>query len=777
MKKIIAVKELAQFLYSSGDLTREFFSNKNDNDGKKAHSYLQNKYNDDSKKEYYIKHEFKYKDDDFVIHGFIDGVLNEDGEIILEEIKSTQTKLKTIDLDYHKEYLAQLMLYAYLYTNINMLDNINLRLTYIHVPDYETRSFNLEKTFSELETFFYDTIERYLEWLKLVDETNDNTLETLKNIKFPFEEKREGQFELMKATYYTLTHDDILYAIAPTGIGKTMATMFSALKTITKKNEKLFYLTAKSMGKSVVRESINLLLEKGLKLKAIILTSKATSCLACEKVCKPDKCKYAKGYFDRLRNAVEDIYKHENLLSEDKIKEYAIKYNICPFEFSLDLSEFCDLIVCDYNYVFDPKAHLIRYFEDDAYKVKILCDEAHNLVDRSREMYSAELAHTAVIELCERLMMYDKTLFQKKNSLNRILKEYDDIMSENLFYYSYYLDDALINILKQIENISFNILTDNQEFEERDEALINYFALKDLLDTCEYFNQNHMFMIKKIDKVYYIEIRCFDASEFVLDTIKTSKLGIVFFSATMYPINYYMDLLTKGNGKYLTLESPFDPKRLKLIVNDSISTKYKDRENTLIEIIDTIKTLVNSKRGNYIAFFPSYKYIELVYDKLKDLDTTIIVQNRLMNEIDRKNVLEMFKDTYNPHLGLFVLGGSFSEGVDFQGDLLNGVVIVGVALPMVCIENNLLQEFFEKKYDKGFDYAYTYPGFNRVIQAAGRVIRTFSDYGVVILIDKRYKYRTYTSLMPKSWSLRESITERLELKESLADFWSEYEND
>ncbi len=775
MKRTIAVKELAQFLYSSGDLTREFFSNKTNLDGKKAHSFLQNQYNDESKKEYYIKSEFKYKENEFLIHGFIDGVIDENGTTVLEEIKSTQTKLKTIDLDFHKEYLAQLLLYAYLYTNINLLDTINIRLTYIHTPDYETKSIDMVKTRDELETFFLDTIERYTSWLSLLDDTNNQTLSTLKNIKFPFETKREGQHDLMRATYYTLNNKSILYAIAPTGIGKTMATLFSGLKTINKRDEKLFYLTAKSMGKSVVRDSINLLLDKGLKLKAIILTSKAKACLTGEKICKPDKCKYAKGYFDRLRSAVEDIYVHESLLSEEKIKEYAIKYNICPFEFSLDLSEFCDLIVCDYNYVFDPKAHLIRYFEDNKYKVKILCDEAHNLVDRSREMYSSSLIHTDIINLIECLMQFDKTLFRKKNVLLNMLKEFEDIMSENLYYYSHYLDEGLVNLLRQIENISFNIFADHEEFEGRDDALIYYFNLKDLLDTIEYYSENHLFMIKKVDNVFHIEVRCMDASSFLTDTINTSSLGVVFFSATMYPINYYMDLLTKGNGKYLTLESPFDSSRLKLIVNDTISTKYKDRENTIDEIASTIRTLVKSKNGNYIAFFPSYKYIELVFDKLKDLDTTIIIQNRLMNEKDRENVLEMFKNTREPHLGLFVLGGSFSEGVDLKGDLLNGVIVVGVALPMVNIENNLLQEFFENKYGKGFDYAYTYPGFTKVIQAAGRVIRTFSDYGVVILVDRRYKYHTYTSLMPNNWNHRKIINDKEELLETLEAFWLEYE--
>ena len=775
MEKVIAVKELAQFLYSSGDLTNEFFSNKSNLDGKHAHTYLQNKYNDESKKEYYIKHEFTYKDDKFIIHGFIDGVLLENNKLILEEIKSTQNQLKNITLEYHKEYLAQLLIYAYLYANINSLDKINIRLTYIHIPEYQTKSFDLLKTYSELETFFYDSIERYSSWLHLVDSSEEEALLTLKNIKFPFDSKRPGQFELMKATYYTLSHNNILYAIAPTGIGKTMATLFPSLKTIKKRSDKLFYLTAKTMGKTVVKDSVRLLESKGLKLKSIVLSSKAKSCLTEARICKPEKCIYAKGYFDRLRLAIEDIYKNETLFDEDIIKKYAIKHNICPFEFSLDLSEFCDLIICDYNYVFDPKAHLIRYFEDDTYKSYILCDEAHNLVDRSREMYSSMLSNKDVNKLIDILVQFDKTLFRKRTILTDILKEYDEIMSENLYYYSHFLDEKLLSVLNQIETISFNLLTDYEEFSERDDALEFYFNLKDFIDTAEFFSTNHMFMIKKENNEYFIEIKCMDASEYLLNTIKQSTKGIVFFSATMYPIDYYMDLLTKGDGKFLNLNSPFDSAKLNIIINDSISTKYKDRENTIFEIVSTIKNLVNSKKGNYIAFFPSYKYIELVMDKLSDLNTNIIIQNRLMTEFDKESVLKEFSIKGVSHLALCVLGGSFSEGIDYQGDLLNGVVIVGVGLPQVNIENDLLKDFFEEKYNMGFDYAYTYPGFNKVIQAAGRVIRTSEDYGTVILVDKRYKFKKYTSLMPSFWTNKSVLALPKEIEENLKEFWSKYD--
>ena len=773
MEKTLAVKDIAYFLYSSGDLTNEFFSNKKDNDGKKAHTYLQNKYNDKSKKEYYIKEEINYKEDKFIIHGFIDGVLKEGNDIILEEIKSTQVKLKDLTLEYHEEHLAQLMLYAYMYAHLMGLDSVNLRLTYIHIPDYNTKHFNLVKDFSELEKFFFDSIEKYSNWLHLVEYNDLHVLETLKNIEFPFKNKREGQYDLMRATYYTLQNNKILYAIAPTGIGKTMACLFPALKTLVTKKDKLFYLTAKTSGRDVVVDSIKLLQSKGLKLKSIVLTSKAKACATKATICKPEKCPYAKGYFNKVRQAIEDIYLNNDLFDPDMINRYAEKYQICPFELSLDLSEFADLICCDYNYVFDPKAHLVRYFEDSVYKSKILLDEAHNLVERSKEMYSSVLKSSDINKLVDILVQFDKSLFKKRNTFISKLNEYDEIMSENLYYYSHYLDNDIMDILNNIYNVSFNLLDQHKEFKERDEALEPFFVLKDFLDTSEYFSENHMFVIKKLDKIYVLEIRCLDASNFILNTIKKETNGIVLFSATMSPINYYMDLITKGEGKYLTLKSPFDSNKLKVIINNSISTKYKDRENTILDIVKDIKTLVSIKDGNYIVFFSSYQYLNMTLPYLKDLDTNLVVQSQDLTQIDRDNLLHEFKDTTRPHLGLFVLGGSFSEGIDYQGDLLNGVIIVGVGLPQVNIENELLKEFFDEKYQSGFDYAYTYPGMSKVIQAAGRVIRTSTDYGCVILIDKRYNYKTYKDLLPEHWTNIDYIKTKDELETSLVNFWNE----
>lgn len=772
MKKTLAVKEIATFLYSSGDLTNEFFSNRGYDEGKKAHQYIQKKYNDESQKEYYVKFNTSMRGYDLTIHGYIDGLLKENNQTVIEEIKSTEQSLDLIDINYHKEHLAQLKLYAYIYADANQFNEIVTRLTYINVPSYLTKSFNISYTKSELETFFFESLEKYILWQEVLDNALSLKLDSIKSVDFPFKTKRKGQYELMKATYYTMTTNGILYAIAPTGIGKTMATIFSTLKSITKPNEKLFYLTAKTMGRTVVVQTIRLLEQAGLKLHSIVISAKAKSCLLHSEQCDPDTCPLAKGYFNRLRNAIEDIYEHESLFTPEIIKSYSLKHNICAFEFSLDLSYFCDLVICDYNYVFDPKAHLIRYFDESEYESKILCDEAHNLVERSKDMFSAILCSSSIMRLEELVGRYDKSLARVVNFFYQALDNYDKLINEDLFYYSHFMDDNIYSLLNQIQNKVNVILTDNPNIDDKNEVLNLYFEIKDFVDTGLFFGENHLFIVKKREDGFYdIELKCCDASDFIYDTIKNKTKGMVFFSATLFPIRYYMDLLTAGNGKYIAIPSPFDANNLKLIVKDNVSTRYKDRLATIPDIIDTIESLVYAKPGNYIAFFPSYKYIELVLQKLDLVGTEIIVQSPGASDFDKEGILDKFRDTKHSHLGLFVIGGSFAEGVDFVGDLLNGVIVVGVGLPQVNVENNLLKEFFDEKYGQGFDYAYTYPGFNKVVQAAGRVIRTEEDRGVVILADERYKTRLYQQLMPSEWSHRITINGKRMLKSNIEIFF------
>lgn len=769
MKKI-AVKELAYFVCQSGSLTNEFFSNSDMQKGQRVHDYLQSKYNDESLSEVYIKRELSYLGDSYLLHGFIDGVLNIDDELIIEEIKSTTKELDEITIDYHQEHLAQLKIYGYLYALEYNIDNIHLRLTYASVIDYEVKSFDLIVNINELEDFTFNVLEEYIRFLKLLDESEINKEKTIAEIKFPFKEHRKGQRDLMKAVFQAMQQNEILYAIAPTGIGKTMATMFSALKTL-KKNDKLFYLTAKGSGKTAPVDAIKILANNGLKIKTIDITAKRKICNLGVKNCNPEECPFAIGFFDRLKDATTDIFSHYDIFDRDLILKISNAHSICAFEFSLYLSYFCDIVIADYNYVFDPKAHLVRYFEDDTYKPKVLVDEAHNLISRSKDMYSSSINE----EQIRNLRKYTTSLKPSaRNDCNKVLEEinkYREYLSDKALYCELIPNSDLNVLTKRLASKIETILSENKGIKHKDEIIEAYHTLLDFNRVSDVFNVNHRHLAKLENDNVIIEYFCMDASSFLLETINKSIHGIVFFSATLYPIDYHCNLLTAGEGKYIELESPFPQENLDIIINNKISTKYKERINSIDTIIEAIEILTANKEGNFIVFFPSYQYMQMVLDCMELDDIELIVQKNNMSDEEREEIINKFKNTTNTKVGFFVMGGVFSEGIDYIGDALSGVIIVGVGLPMICDENNILKDFFEIKYSQGFDYAYVYPGFTKVIQAVGRVIRSDSDRGIAILIDERFTYSKYLSLMPPHWTNKKCITNIFDLKNEIKDFY------
>jgi len=765
----IGVRDLAYFIHQSGDLTTEFFSNHDMLVGSRAHDFLQSQYSSLDKAEYYIKREISYLGKTYILDGYIDGVLNEDETIIIEEIKSTTKELDEITIEYHKEHLAQAKIYAYLYALENNMDVINIRLTYISVIDYDVKSFDMIAKFDELEDFTLSTLEAYISWLNMLDSSKNNRNETLKTIKFPFESERMGQRTLMKATYKALTNNEILYCIAPTGIGKTMATMFSALKTLNE-NDKLFYLTAKGSGKNAPLDAIRILKDKGLKIKAIDITAKKKICNAKMGHCNPDECPYTKDYFSKLNEATKEIFSKYDIYSEDVILEITNKYKICAFEFSLYLSYFCDIVIADYNYAFDPSARLIRYFEDDTYKPKVLVDEAHNLVDRSRDMYSANINELDIRTLRKYLNGYKPSIRNDCNKALEILDSYREFLVDRTTIFENSMNHDLNVILRNIFQKCDQIFEENKKIKDKDIALESYFKIMDFLNISEIFSENHRVIIKLIDDKISMTYFCLDASKFILETIKESIYGIVFFSATLYPIEYHANLITAGEGKFLELDSPFDPNNLDIIINSSVSTKYKNRIDSIDSIIEAIEVVTESKSGNYIVFFPSYQYMNMVLEQIIDPNYEIIIQKNNLTELEKNEIINKFKTTTNTKVGFFVMGGVFSEGIDYIGDALSGVIIVGVGLPLICDENNLLKEYYESTYNNGFNYAYTYPGFTKVIQAVGRVIRDYNDRGIAILMDERFVYNEYQQLMPKHWQKRKVITNTYMLKKELIIF-------
>lgn len=775
MKNIkITAKEITEFIYIGGDLTNEFSSNKRALEGIEVHNHIQSNYEEQDQKEVSVETLFEYEDYSFYITGRMDGLLQRDNKLIIEEIKSTKLDLNLIEIDTRPEHLMQAKMYAYMYCQKNELKSINVRLTYVTVEGYKIKSFNKRYNFTQLTKFFEDTIKKYTDWLKIYDSHQQEKLKSIEGLTFPFPEYREGQYKFMGAVYQTLVKEDILYSIAPTGIGKTIASLYSSLKTIKNEKEKIFYLTAKNAGKKIVVDTVNLLKEKGLKCKTVVINSKESMCLMDSVDCDPNICPYAKGFFDRLNEALNDIFVHQDVYEMKLIKDYAEYHKICPHEFSLSISNFSDVVICDYNYAFDPRTHLIRYFEDDYYSPKLLVDEAHNMIDRSRSMYSSTINKDGLIELRKAAL---KVKPSPRSQINKLIKYIDEFVEENeiekgRFYHQDEMDIELVKLVDRIIKKLDQILSENKKFPNRDKVLDGYFLLAQFSRITDFYNTDYKYIVESRDDDYYITLSCLDASVYILDTINRRSSGTVFFSATLDPIDYYVQLITKKEGKSIRIASPFKQENLGLFVENNTSTRYNDRSKSIPSLIDTIYAMLETKKGNYIAFFPSYKYMDMVLEEFDTEGYEVFIQKRNMSQNERTKLLNEFSETGDTSkLGFFVMGGSFSEGVDYIGDMLRGVLIVGVALPMFNQYNEILRSHFDDQFGDGFSYAYTYPGMNKVVQAVGRVIRTKNDKGIAILFDDRYTHRRYLELYPKHWNHYKTVKKNKYLENYLKEFW------
>ena len=767
MTYTISITEIVSFIYMSGDLSADNFQNVSQLEGIKAHQYLQKQFKSDDQKEVCIYYETNIDGISLRLQGRMDGLLSD--QTILE-IKSTKSGLDLLFVE-RLEHLAQLKFYAYMYMKNHDLTAIKGQLTYISLIDYDTKTFSYVFDVETLASFFDEAMMIYIKWLTLQQAHETKRHETIGHLAFPFETYRAGQRAFMKAIYHTVNEQGILYAIAPTGIGKTMASLFSTIKTLKEPNEKIFYLTAKNEGKKVAIEAVRLMHDKGLKVKMLELTSKDSICFLTERNCDPAICPFAKGFFDRLRDAIIDIYQHEDIMTRDIIEAYAQKHTVCPFEFSLSVSNYCDIILCDYNYVFDPRAHLIRYFDEANYQPILLIDEAHNLVSRSKEMFSSTLLKSELIDLRRAARTLKPSI---THSINKLIHHFENYLHTGFQAYPSPSKDLmdLVNLnIKKLQK-SFSITPNHPK---KSLIMDGYFKLLQFENMFEYYNQAYRTNITVDDDVK-ITLQCLDASQFLKDIMTKKAFGTILFSATLYPLEYYSTLLSQKLGESIIIPQPFDKKRLK-VMTYRLDTRYSKRKDSVETIIDTIQTVTTSKKGNYICFFPSYQYMDQVLSEVKEIKSVrYLIQNRITDIDSRKEILDQLRQE-KPYsqVAFFVLGGMFSEGIDYVGDMLNGVIVVGVGLPNFNDETEQLRAYYQDTFDNGFHYAYTYPGMNKVIQAVGRVIRRQSDYGIAILLDDRFQNGVYQDLMPKAWKPYTIIKHQTDLSETLANFWQMYE--
>lgn len=771
MKKLyLSVHTLVDFLLRSGDIDSRIFNNASMLEGTRIHLRYQKMQEGNYLSEEKLTGIINYEDYEITLEGRADGIILGGKRIIIDEIKSTVAPLDEFYETQGNWHLGQAICYAYLYALDHDEKEMEIRLTYISQHDDSKLFKSFIFDFDELKERVYSYIEDYLSFYKRQEYHNQLRNTSADNLEFPYGEFRKGQREVSKYVYSVCKNGGEFFFEAPTGTGKTISALFPAVKTFSdEKNEKIFYLSAKNQTKEVALNAVKAMVDKGLNVRSILISSKETMCQCEATTCNPDECIFAKGYYSKLRKALDELSEENQMHDTDSILKYAIKNEMCPFELQLDYSLLCDIIICDYNYLFDPLVHLKRYFDDVNTPYFALIDEAHNLAERSLDMYSCELCEDDFLLLQKIFKSHKHPKF--KRALKKLIKSFADFKSED----EYFIVDGdlsidFYSILEEFFKVSQDILRNYEEYVS--EHFISCFrAVNRFIKIHDYFNESYKIYYQQDNSTLYM--RCIDASKFLHDTISKIR-GAVYFSATLTPMPYYIKRLGGDSDvPTMKLPSPFSKKNLLLLVRGDISTRYKDRHRSYQKIVDSIYSLVKQKVGNYLVFFPSYQYLNDVLNLYpKEDNVNIIVQTKEMDRLQKDIFLNNFKkNPDNTTIGFAVLGGSFSEGIDLTNDKLIGAVIVGVGLPGICFERDIMKEYYDSKEESGFDYAYTNPGMNKVMQAAGRVIRTKDDVGVVLLIDERFLTRKYQDLFKVEWSHYIDVYSEDEIVSYTSRFW------
>jgi len=775
----LSVRNLVEFILRSGDIDSQFMSNSRALEGTRAHQKIQNANKDKGySPEVTLKYSVDYQGFTFIIEGRADGVITTADLTIIDEIKSTSRPLEHLEEHYNETHWAQAKCYAHIYCAQNDIKRIGVQLTYYQLETDEIKQFINYFDQHELATFFFNLMDQYLVWAHLTSDWVSRRDQSIKALDFPFETYRTGQRQLAVSVYKTIAEHKKSFIQAPTGIGKTISTLFPAIKAVAEGHTaKLFYLTAKTIVREVAEEAFAKMKEKNLEFKAVTLTAKDKICFKEERICDPDHCEFAKGHFDRVNPALLDALQQENYFTRPVIETYARKHQICPFEFSLDLTIWCDCVICDYNYVFDPRVYLKRFFSENGGDYTFLIDEAHNLVDRARSMFSAELYKKPMLELKKLFKDEEPRIARSLGKLNSFMITMRKLTGDGPYYLQEHEPKDIYPLLNKFILESDEWLARHEGSESHEKLLEFYFNVLTFMRTAEFYDERYMTYVENSKDDTKLKLFCLDPSHLLSEAIKRGKSAI-FFSATLSPLDYFSEILGGGDDCYrMIFPSPFDVNNRALLIADNISTKYRNREKTYLAVAEYIQSVLNQKQGNYMVYFPSYQYMNTVYELFTEHfpDVIAVRQSPDMTEEDRETFLNLFRpDIKAGILGFCVLGGIFSEGVDLKHDELIGAIIVGVGLPQICFERNIIRDYFNKKNHCGYEYSYLYPGMNKVLQAAGRVIRTETDQGVILLIDERFSNRDYQQLFPREWFPNKRIANLNELEDSLKDFWADH---
>ena len=775
----ISVRNLVEFILREGDIDNRTGGGQDPENmqmGSRIHRKIQRQMGSDYQAEVPLKTEIVCDGFTLKIEGRADGLIHTKEQVMVDEIKGVLRELDRVQ-EPAGIHLAQAKCYASMVAEQEEVDEIGVQMTYCQMETEEVKRFQYSYQSNELKVWFDEVIRQYKKWAKFQIEWRKARNASIKEIEFPFP-YRKGQRDLAVSVYRTILRKKKLFIQAPTGVGKTISTVFPAVKAVGEElGEKIFYLTAKTITRTVAEQAFETLREQNLKFKVITLTAKEKICFCEETSCNPDDCPYAKGHFDRVNDAVYELLMQEDVMSREVLEAQARKHKVCPFEMALDVSTWVDGVICDYNYVFDPDARLRRFFaEGGAGGYLFLIDEAHNLVERGRQMYSAELCKEDFLAV-KKLVKGEAPRFAKRlEACNKILlamkKECENYkVLDNISHFGI----QLMNVLSETDRY----LEECVDKEVRETVLDFYFQVRSFLNIYDGLDENYVVYTEYQENGRFVlKLFCVNPAANLQKCLDKGN-SAVFFSATLLPIQYYKRLLSTEKDNYAVyIDSSFDTKKRLLMNGVDVSTRYTMRSREMYQRYAIyIFRVVKAKMGNYLIFFPSYRFMEDVYQEFTQLlasdeeEMELVIQQKHMDEEERENFLRAFEMGREKSLiGFGVLGGIFSEGIDLTNEKLIGTLIIGTGLPQVCNEREILKSYFDQKGLYGFDYAYRYPGMNKVLQAAGRVIRTEDDRGVILLLDERFQKEKGKEIFPKEWADCERC--RLDIvEEKIRLFW------
>lgn len=800
----ISVRELVEFILRGGDIDNRHHASPDHamQEGGRIHRMIQRRMGSEYQAEVFLRYTHPAGDYCLVLEGRADGIIDKPESVTVDEIKGTYR-----ELSYMKEpvpvHLAQAKVYAAMFLRglcHRELREIHVQMTYCHMETEEIRYFQYRFDVKEISEWFDDLIQSYLKWSDYRFQWKRQRDDSIRRLEFPFP-YREGQRELVKYVYQTIYHEKKLFLEAPTGVGKTISTVFPAVKAMERgMGQKLFYLTAKTITRTVADNTFDLLREKGLHFKSVILTAKEKTCFMEETECNPEYCPYAKGHYDRVNDAMYALLTHEESFGREVVERYAREYRVCPFELCLDMSLFADSIICDYNYLFDPHVYLKRFFSEGVKgEYLFLIDEAHNLLERGREMYSAALVKEDLLALKNSLLKLQeaqggrkrpeenipgRSVLVSRGFAARLIRQLENCNKEMLALKRECEQcrvveqiDSLTALLLHLQGTIESYLEEQEEsaLPQREEILEFYFNLTHFLEIYELLDEKYIkYTQLREDGSFMLKLFCVDPSGNLRECMKRGRSSIL-FSATFLPIQYYKSLLGGEESDYeVYANSVFNPEKRALFIAEDVTSKYTRRsEEEFHRIAAYIDETVKNRHGNYMVFFPSYAFMREIFarytEHFADDTKECILQSEYMSEGDRESFLARFEGNEDCDLeesiqmeiemeeertliAFCVMGGIFSEGIDLKEDSLIGAIIVGTGLPQVCYERELLKRYFDECGQSGFDYAYRYPGMNKVLQAAGRVIRTVEDVGIVVLLDERFLQYAYMRMFPREWA-------------------------